>query len=123
MGRWNLEDGSLVWDYTITPKGFTEAVGMTFSKGLVLLMPVVKEESDEIRPLTGRQLNLAYFELLVWIYNEAEKQVDLCVVDLLPGARDPQRKINFLILFKKVGGDTWKTFKKAFSCTELVMVH
>jgi predicted secreted hydrolase len=92
----------LVRDYTISPKGFTEAAGMKFSKGWDLVMPGVKEEKYEIRPLTDGQLNLAYFELLAGIYNPAGKQVGLCMVELLPGARNPQSKINFLNLLKKV---------------------
>ena len=65
-------------------------------------MPGVKEEKYEIRPLTVGQLNLAYFELLAGIFNESGEQVGLCMVELLPGARNPQSKINFLNLFKKV---------------------
>ncbi|OQA17970.1 MAG: hypothetical protein BWY63_02207 [Chloroflexi bacterium ADurb.Bin360] len=75
---------------------------MIFSKGWDLVIPGVKEERYEIRPLTDGQLNLAYFELLGGIYNPAGEQVGLCVVELLPGARNPQRKINFLNLFRKV---------------------
>jgi predicted secreted hydrolase len=92
----------LVRDYTLTPKGFTEAAGLIFSQGWDLVMPGVKEQQYEIRPLTDGQLNLAYFELLAGIYNPAGEQVDLCMVELLPGARNPQNKINFLNLFKKV---------------------
>ena len=92
----------LVRDYTLTPTGFTEAAGMTFSNGWKLLMPGVKEEKYEIRPLTDGQLNLAYFELLAGIYNEKGKQVGLCMVELLPGACNPQSKINPINMFKKV---------------------
>ena len=92
----------LVRDYTLTPQGFTEAAGMTFSKGWELVMPGIKEEKYKIRPLTDGQLNLAYFELLAGIYDPAGEQVGLCMVELLPGARNPQNKINFLNLFKKV---------------------
>lgn len=92
----------LVRDYTITPKGYTEAAGMKFSKGWNLVMPSIKEERYEIRPLTDGQLNLAYFELLAGIYSPKGKQVGLCMVELLPGARNPQSKINFLNLFRKV---------------------
>jgi len=92
----------LVRDYSIAPKGFTEAAGMIFSMGWDLTMPGVKEEKYEIRPLTDGQLNLAYFELIAGIYNPAGKQVGLCMVELLPGARNPQNKINPLNMFKKV---------------------
>ncbi|PWB56402.1 MAG: hypothetical protein C3F13_02365 [Anaerolineales bacterium] len=92
----------LIRNYTLTPLGFTEAAGLKFSQGWDLLMPGVKEEKYAIRPLTDGQLNLAYFELLAGIYNPSGEQVGLCVVELLPGARNPQSKINFLDLFKKV---------------------
>jgi predicted secreted hydrolase len=92
----------LVRDYTLTPTGFTEAAGMTFSNGWKLVMPGVKEEKYEIRSLTNGQLNLAYFELLAGIYNKEGKQVGLCMVELLPGARNPQNKINPFNMFKKV---------------------
>jgi predicted secreted hydrolase len=92
----------LVRDYTITAKEFIEAAGMTFSKGWDLVMPGVKEEKYEILPMTDGQLNLVYFELLAGIYNSAGKKVGLCMVELLPGARNPQSKIIFLNLFKNV---------------------
>ncbi len=47
-------------NYTITPKGFTEAAGIKFSKGWDLNLPGVKEEQYEIRPLIDGQLNLFY---------------------------------------------------------------
>lgn len=92
----------LTRDYTLTATSFTEAAQMTFSNHWTLFMPGVKEEKYEIRPLTVGQLNLAYFELLAGIFNESGEQVGLCMVELLPGARNPQSKINFLNLFKKV---------------------
>jgi predicted secreted hydrolase len=92
----------LVRNYTLTPKGFTEVSGMSFSMGWDLTMPGVKQEKYEIRPLTDGQLNLAYFELLAGIYDSSGTQVGLCMVELLPGARNPQSKIKFMNLFKKV---------------------
>lgn len=92
----------LVRDYTLTATSFTQAAEMTFSNRWDLFMPGVKEERYEIRPLTDGQLNLAYFELIAGIFNPAGKQVGLCMVELLPGARNPQSKINFLNLFKNV---------------------
>ncbi len=92
----------LVRDYTLTPKGFTEAAQMKFSMGWDLVMPGIKEEKYEIRPLTEGQLNLAYFELIAGIYNPKGEQVGLCMVELLPGARNPQSAINSTNLFKKV---------------------
>ncbi len=103
-GTYISRDGQrqLVRNYTITPKGSTQAAGLTFSMGWDLLMPGIKEETYEIRPLTDGQLNLAYFELIAGIYNPQGTRVGLCMVELLPGARNPQNKINFLNLFKKV---------------------
>lgn len=92
----------LVRDYTLTATSFTEAAEMTFSNRWNLFMPGIKEERYEIKPLTEGQLNLAYFELIAGIFNADGKQVGLCMVELLPGARNPQSKINFLNLFKKV---------------------
>jgi len=42
------------------------------------------------------------FELLAGIYNAAGEQVGLCMVELLPGARNPRSKINPLSMLKKV---------------------
>ena len=90
----------LVRNYTCTPKRFVEVNGVTFSMGWDLVMPGLKEENYEIRPLTDGQLNLAYFELLAE-YQPAGAKVGLCVVELLPGARNPDKKMG-LDLFKKV---------------------
>ena len=70
--------------------------------GWDLVMPGVKEERYEIRPLTDGQLNLYYYELLAGIYNPAGEQVGLCMVELLPGARNSQDKVNPLNMLKKV---------------------
>lgn len=88
-------------DYTITPRGFTEARGLTFSKGWDVVLPGVKEERYEIRPLTDGQINLFYFELIAGIYNSAGQQMGLCMVELLPGVRNPQSKLSALNIFKK----------------------
>lgn len=96
------KERKLVRDYTLTPRGYTEAAGMRFTKGWSLVMPGIKEEHYEIRPLTDGQLNLAYFELIAAIINPAGEQVGLCMVELLPGARNPQSKINPLNMLKKV---------------------
>jgi hypothetical protein len=70
----------------------------TFTQRLTFSHPDVYE----IRPLTDGQMNLVYFELLAGIYNPAGEQVGLCMVELLPGARNPQNKINPLNMFKRV---------------------
>jgi hypothetical protein len=66
----------------------------------------MKMSSAGILPLgtatSDGQMNLAYFELTAGIYNSNGKQVGLCVMEFLPGARNPQKKINFLNLFRKV---------------------
>lgn len=103
-GTYIRQDGERrrVRDYTYTPHGFVQAAGMTFSKGWDLTMPGVKEERYQVRPLTHGQLNLAHFELIAGIYNPLGQQVGLCMVELLPGARNPQRRINPLNLLRRV---------------------
>ncbi len=91
----------LVRDYTYTPKEIVVVNDIKFSKGWDLYMPGVKEEKYEIRPMTGGQLNLAYFELIAEIINPKGKVVGYCIVELLPGARDPEKKLG-LNLFRKV---------------------
>jgi predicted secreted hydrolase len=91
----------LVRDYTYTPKQFVDVNGMSFSKGWDLTMPGIKEEKYEIKPLTEGQLNLAYFELIAEVINPKGKRVGYCIVELLPGARNPDKKIG-MDLFKKV---------------------
>ena len=98
----NKSERCLVRNYSNTPKEFVDVSGMTFSKGWDLTMPGVKEEKYEIRPLTDEQLNLAYFELIAGINNPRGKQVGLCIVELLPGARNVGKRINLLNFFKKV---------------------
>jgi hypothetical protein len=75
--------------------------GVSFSHGWDLFMPGIKEERYELRPLIEGQLNLAYFELLAEVINPRGEKVGLCVVELLPGARNPDKKVG-LDLFKKV---------------------
>jgi len=92
---------TLVRNYTYTPKRFVEVNGISFSHGWDLVMPGVKEEHYELRPVIEGQLNLAYFELLAEVINPQGEKVGLCVVELLPGARNPDKKMG-LDLFKKV---------------------
>jgi predicted secreted hydrolase len=93
---------TLVRNYTCTPKRFVEVNGVKFSMGWDLVMPGVKEEKYEIRPLTDGQMNMYYFEMLAGIYDPAGKQVGLCMVELLPGARNSQDKVNPLNMLKKI---------------------
>ena len=103
-GTYFTRDGkrALVYNYTCTPKRFVEVNGVKFSMGWDLVMPDIKEEKYEIRPLTDGRLNLYYFELLACIYNTAREQVGLCMVELLPGAWNPQNSSNPFNVFKKV---------------------
>lgn len=93
---------SLVRNYTCVAKGFVEVNGVKFSMGWDVVMQGVKEERYEIRPLTEGQVNLFYFELLAGIYNPAGEQVGLCMVELLPGARNSQKASNPFNMLKKV---------------------
>jgi predicted secreted hydrolase len=93
---------ALVRNYTCTPRRFVEVNGVKFSMGWDLVLPGVKEERYEIRPLTEGQLNLYYFEMLAGIYNPSGEQVGLCMVELLPGARNSQGAIHPLGMLKRV---------------------
>lgn len=102
-GTYIAKDGkqSLVRNYTYTPKRFVDVNGFSFSHGWDLVMPGIKEERYELHPVIEGQLNLAYFELLAEVINPQGAKVGLCVVELLPGARNPDKKVG-LDLFKKV---------------------
>jgi hypothetical protein len=76
--------------------------GLTFSRGCDLTLPGIKEGRYEIRPLIEGQRNLAYFELLAEIINPRGKRVGLCFVELLPGARNRDKRIDFRNLLRKV---------------------
>ena len=47
-------------------------------------------------------MNLYYYELLAGIYNRAGEQTGLCMVELLPGARNPQSSSKALNMLKRV---------------------
>ena len=107
--QWPYYDGTyvskdkkrkLVRDYSYTPKEIVEVNGIKFSEGWDLFMPGIKEEHYELRPLSNGQLNLAYFELIAEILNNRGERVGYCVVELLPGARDPQKKLGANLLRK-----------------------
>ena len=95
-------NGRRVRDYTYTPKEYIEVNGFTFSKGWDLTLPGIKEERYEIRPLMEGQLNLAYFELLAEIIDPHGKRAGFCFVELLPGARNPDMRIDFRNLLRRV---------------------
>ena len=92
----------LIRNYTYTPKELVEVDGFVFSKGWDLVLPGIKEEHYEIRPIMDGQMNLAYFELLAEIINPNNERVGLCFVELLPGVRNPGKNIGFKNLLKKV---------------------
>ena len=89
-----------VQNYSYTPKEIVVVNDTKFSKGWNLIMPGIKEEKYEIVPLVDGQLNLAYFELIADIVNNKGKKVGYCVVELLPGARNPEMKMK--VNLKKV---------------------
>lgn len=91
-----------VRDYSYTPRRLIEVNGYQFSHGWELYLPGVKEEHYELRPLIEGQLNLAYFELLAEVINPRGQRVGLCVVELLPGARNPDKRMGIELLLKKV---------------------
>lgn len=92
----------LIRNYQYTPKELIEVDGFVFSKGWDLVLPGIKEERYEIRPLMDGQMNLAYFELLAEIINSHNECVGFCFVELLPGVRNPGKNISFKKLFKRV---------------------
>lgn len=93
----------LVRDYEYTPKEFIKADGFTFSKGWNLVLPGIKEERYEIRPIMEGQVNLAYFELMAEIVNPKNECVGFCFVELLPGVRNPIKKSQSLLnLLRKI---------------------
>ncbi len=90
-----------VRDYQYAHHELVEVDGFQFSKGWDLLLPGIKEERYEIRPLMEGQMNLAYFELLAEIINPAGERVGYCFVELLPGVRNPGKYIGFHNLLKR----------------------
>jgi len=92
----------LVRNYSYKEKELVEVDGFVFSKGWDLTLPGIKEEHYEIRPIMDGQMNLAYFELLAEIINPHGERVGYCFVELLPGVRNPGKKIDFRKLFKQV---------------------
>lgn len=92
-----------VSNYSLEAHNFVEARGYKFSNNWTLIVPGIKEEKYEIKAISDGQINLAYYEQLCKIYNEEDKEVGLCFVELLPGVYND--KIRVKDLFKKVGKD------------------
>lgn len=91
-----------VYDYQYTHKELVEVDGFAFSTGWDLFLPGIKEEHYQIRPIMEGQMNLAYFELLAEILNPDNERAGFCFVELLPGVRNPDKRINPINLFKRV---------------------
>ncbi|MHA1476333.1 MAG: hypothetical protein ACTSPA_09750 [Promethearchaeota archaeon] len=89
-------NSQLVRNYNYTPKELIEKENFTFSKGWNLSLPGIKEEKYEIRPIMDGQFNIVYFEMMCEIINPKNECVGFCFVELLPGARNSSRRINFL---------------------------
>ena len=102
-GTYIDKDGNrqLVRDYQYTPKELIDVDGFVFSQGWDLVLPGIKEERYQIRPIMDGQMNLAYFELLADIINASNECVGLCFVELLPGVRNPGKNIGFRNLLKR----------------------
>ncbi|MFW9784601.1 MAG: lipocalin-like domain-containing protein [Candidatus Heimdallarchaeota archaeon] len=98
----HLGERQLIRNYRYTPKEYIEIDNFTFSKGWELEIPNIKEERYEIRPLIDGQLNLAYFELMAEILNPKNERVGYCFAELLPGVRNPTKKISFWNLLKRI---------------------
>ncbi len=99
----NKEGNSqLIHDYKYTTKELIEVKKFTFSRGWDLVLPGIKEERYEIRPIMEGQFNLAYFELIAEIINLKNERVGFCFVELIPGARNPTKKIHIRKYFKNI---------------------
>ena len=92
----------LVRDYSYTPREVVEVDGFEFTSGWDLVLPGIKDERYEIRPMMDGQVNLAYFELLAEIIDPKGDRVGLCFVELLPGVRNPGKKISAKKLFTRI---------------------
>ncbi len=95
------KQGIRLRDCQVEPLEMIEIDGFKFSKGWKLKIPGVKEENYTIKPLMDGQLNLAYYELMASILNEKNEEVGYCFVELLQGARNPNKRINPINLFKR----------------------
>jgi len=85
-------NATLIRDYEIIPDEVIQVDGINFSKGWTVTLPNVKEGHYKVKPLVDGQINLVYFELLAEILNDANERVGYCIVELLPGVRNPDGK-------------------------------
>jgi hypothetical protein len=93
-GTYIDKDGNatLVRDYEIEPDEIIQVDGINFSKGWTVTLPDVKEGHYKVKPIVDGQINFVYFELLAEVLNDANERVGYCVVELLPGLRNPDGK-------------------------------
>jgi len=97
-----IGDSKLIRNYKCTPREFIERDGFRFSKGWDLVIPGIKEEKYEIRPILDGQFNIVYFEMLAEIINPKNERVGFCFVELLPGARNSTKRIRFRKVIKNL---------------------
>ncbi len=101
-GTYIAKDGKTarLQKYEVKPKDFVKEgrYQYTFSFGWDVVIPGIKEERYEIRPLIKGQFNIAYFEMMAEILNARKERVGYCFVEILSGAR------NKLHLYQHLGG-------------------
>ncbi len=92
----------LIRDYEIVPDEIIEVDGIKFSNGWTVTLPNVKEGHYKVMPIVDGHIDLVYFELLAEVLNDENERVGYCVVELLPGVRNPDGKgIGFRNLVRK----------------------
>ena len=93
----HLQKGADDINLTVQTDDFSLNLNLDYGKGAFW-----HEESYQIRPIMDGQMNLAYFELLAEIITPSGESVGYCFVELLPGVRNPGKKIGFKKLFERV---------------------
>lgn len=92
----DYQDGTYISDhserlnnYTITPHKIITVDSIKFSAGWDIELPGVKDEYYRLEPIMEGQRNGAYYEQVSKIFDKNDKYVGDCIVELLPGARNP----------------------------------
>lgn len=95
-------------NYEIKPKDFIKkgSFDYTFSFGWDVTIPGIKEERYVLKPLSGGQFNIAYFELLAEILNSKNDRVGYCFVELICGARNDLRLSQQILNLMKKKNDS-----------------
>jgi predicted secreted hydrolase len=96
-GPYRLVEPATHWEW-FSLRFFDDEEVMLFA----FVLPGIKEERYQIRPIMDGQMNLAYYELLAEIINPSGERVGFCFVELLPGVRNPGKKPSFKKLFVRV---------------------